>query len=158
MLDKEWKCLEQNLEKKNELLGKLHELCDKQSALLDADDMEAEAFDIYMDKQDELLQELIALDKETENIYTSLQSEKMSQDSTNATKIDYLKNLTSQIVEKSHSLQEKEAIKKQKLDAYFESVRRNLGVGRKSSRAALDYYKSMNHSNIIPPQFMDQKK
>lgn len=157
MVEKELKRLAQNLEKKNEMLDRLHDLCDKQFLLLDDADMTAEVFDACMDEQDELLQELIALDEETEKIYESLQVEKVIQYDGVIQK-EYLESLTSQIMDKTCSLQEKEVLKKQKMGVYFESVRRSLGIGRKTSKAALDYYKSMNRSNIIPPQFMDQKK
>ena len=158
MVEKDLELLEQKLLKKNELLDKLHELFDIQSTLLDDDNMEVEVFDGYMDEQDELLQELIALDEETKEVFENLQLEKNSLYDIDATRIECLKTLISQVVDKTNFLQEKEAIKKQKLDAYFESVRKNLGVGRKSSKVALDYYKNMNRSNVIPPQFMDQKK
>ena len=61
-------------------------------------------------------------------------------------------------MDKTESLQKKEQSNKQKLEIYFQNERKDLGTGRRSSKAALDYYKSMNRSNVIPPQFMDQKK
>lgn len=150
--------LEQNLVRKIELLDRLQELCDKQSTLLDNSSMEAEDFDGCMDEQDDLLQELIGLNGELDELYERLRLEEFSGDGPYAEQINHLKSLVSQIMEKNGFLQEKERLNKRKLDAYFENERKNLGSGRRSSKAALDYYKNMSRSNVIPPQFMDQKK
>ena len=158
MVENDLKRLKANLLQKREILDKLHSLCDKQSALLENADMEAEVFDGCMDEQDGLLQELILLNEESDDLYECLRLEKFSADGPYADQINSMKALIAQIMDKTNSLQEKEQINKQKLDTYFESERKNLGSGRRSSKAAMDYYKSMNRSNVVPPQFMDQKK
>lgn len=158
MVEEKLKRLEQNLEKGNELLDRLQELCDKQLGLFDNTEMEAKAFDECMDEQDALLQELITLNEETDEIYASLHSEIISSDSSYIVQVARLQKLISQIVDKTSSLQNKEQSKKQKMDDYFERERKNFGDGRKTSKAALDYYKSMSRSSVITPQFMDQKK
>ena len=158
MVEKELKQFEQNLIKKNELLDRLHGLNDKQSALLKDAELEVEVFDACMDEQDELLQELIGLDEDMVGMYETLRSEKIDVDGPCTLQTEKIKALISQIMDKTNSLQEKEQIVKQKLDVYFECERKNLGEVRKTSKAAMDYYKSMSRSNVIPPQFMDQKK
>ena len=158
MVENNLRLLEENLTKKNELLDKMHELSDKQFALLDDADMEAEAFDTYMDEQDEFIKELLDLNEEAEKLYDQLRLENLSKDASRKDQMKKLKLLVEQIVDKTNSLQKKEQVNKQKLTIYFESERRVLGSGRRSSKAALDYFKSMNRSNVIPPQFMDQKK
>ncbi len=158
MVEKKLKLLEQNLLKRNELLDDLYGLCDRQVVLLDDPDMEVEVFDACMDEQDELVQELIVLTEDAETLCEFFQKEKISADGPYAGQIECMQPLIAQVINKTNSLQEKEQIKKQKLNAYFECERKVLGSGRRSSKAALDYYKSMNRSNVVPPQFMDQKK
>lgn len=158
MVEKELKRLERNLIKKNALLDQMHEVYDRLSALLEDIDMEVEVFDVCMDEQDELLQELLVLDEDMGGVYETLRSEKIVGDGSYALLAESLKNLISQIVDKANSLREKEYITKQKVETYFDHERKNLGDGRKSSKAALDYYKSMTRSGVVPPQFMDQKK
>ncbi len=158
MVEKELKRLEQNLLKKDELLDRLHGLFDKQSALLDDIDMETELFDNCMDEQDQLLQQVVALNEEADELYECLCLENLTLDGSYAEQIERLKALLSKVMDKTESLQKKEQSNKQKLEVYFKSERKNFGTGRRSSKAALDYFKSMNRSNVIPPQFMDQKK
>lgn len=158
MVENALKRVKANLLQKSEILDKLHSLYDKQSALLESVDMEKEVFDGWMDEQDGLLQELIILNEESDDLYESLRLEKFSVDGPYADQIDSLKILIAQIMDKTNSLQKKEQINKQKLNAYFENERKNLGSGRRSSKAALDYFKNMNRSNVISPQFMDRKK
>lgn len=158
MVEEKLKRLEQNLLKKDELLNCLYELFDKQSALLDDIDMETELFDNCMDEQDQLLQQVVALNEEADELYECLRLEKLTLDGSCADQIERLKALLSKVMDKTESLQKKEQSNKQKLEVYFQNERKNFGTGRRSSKAALDYYKNMNRSNVIPPQFMDQKK
>ena len=152
------KRLEQNLIRKSELLDKLQELSDKQFAFFDDPAMEAEEFDNYMEEYGERLQELTVLNEEADELYESLHLVQFSEGGDFATQIDTLKKLISEVADKTNSYQEKEESVKQNLENYFDNERKSLGSGRKTSKAALDYYRSMNRSNVIPPQFMDQKK
>lgn len=158
MVEEKLKRLEQNLLKKDELLDRIYELFDKQSVLLDEIDMETELFDNCMDEQDQLLQQVVALNEEADELYECLHLKKLTLDGSYAEQIERLKALLSKVMDKNESLQKKEQSNKQKLEVYFQNERKNFGTGRRSSKAALDYYKSMNRSNVIPPQFMDQKK
>lgn len=158
MVENDLKLLEQNLVKKNELLDRLQELYDKQLSLLDGSSMSAEDFDACMDELDDRLQELVVLNEEADELYERLRLEEFSVDGPYAAQIACLRTWISQIMDKANSLQEKEQTNKQKMQAYFQKERKNFGAGRRSSKAALDYYRNMNRSNIIPPQFMDQKK
>lgn len=158
MVEKDLELLEQNLVKKSDLIDQLLGLSDKQLTLLESSTMTAEIFDSCMEEQDEQIQKLVILNEEAEELYERLYLEELLVKGPYALQISRLKALISQIMEKTCSLQEKEQLNKQKLEAYFQNERKNLGSGRRSSKAALDYYKSMNRSNVIPPQFMDRKK
>ena len=158
MMESNLKRLEQNLLNQNNLLDRVHELCDRQIALLDNPEMDAEEFDACMDEQDGLLQEFDELNEEMDRLYESLKSEQLSLDGPYAVQVKSMRTLVSAIMQSFNSLQQKEQLKKQKLEAYFDCERKNFASGRKTSKAALDYFKNMNRSNVIPPQFMDQKK
>ncbi|MBQ7809991.1 MAG: flagellar protein FliT, partial [Clostridia bacterium] len=69
-----------------------------------------------------------------------------------------LQQLIQKIMDKSVSIQAQESRNKDMVTAYFKNQKQSFGDGRRSSKAALDYYKSMNKSNVIQPHFMDQKK
>lgn len=158
MVENDLKLLEENLVKKKALLECLIGLFDTQNDFLNAPDMELEKFDECMDKQDELLQDVLVLEEETELLYKNLCTQALLPDGPYAEQIRNIQMLISDITEEVNSLQKKERINKQKLEVYFETQRRLIGSDRRSSKAALDYYKSMNRTNVIPPQFMDHKK
>ena len=158
MMENDLNLLELNLVKKSDLLDQLLGLSDKQLTLLESSTMTAEVFDAYMEELDEQIQKLRLLNEEVDELYERLCSEELLVNGPYVLQIGHLKELVAQIMEKTGSLQEKEQFNKQKLEVFFQNERKNLGSGRRSSKAALDYYKSMNRSNVVPPQFMDQKK
>ena len=62
------------------------------------------------------------------------------------------------MTEKSVAIQAQEARNKNLAENYFAKAREDLKKNRKSSRAALDYYRNMNKMQVVSPQFMDKKK
>lgn len=158
MIEKDLKVLEESLNKKAAILEKLHELGDKQSELLTDPSMSMEDFDKYMDEQDVLVGRLVELDEGFDALYESLK-ESMPDD-----KIPYMQQITriqelvGKLMSQTELLSKKEAANKEKLTEYFNRERKTFGVGRRSSKAALDYYKSMSGSNVTPSYFMDQKQ
>lgn len=158
MIEKNLSLLEQNLIKKKNVLNQFQELCDKQFLFIDSQSMTTETFRPYMDGQDSLVEELIVLNEEADLLYESLEKEWPEDKTAYLGQIETLQKLMQELSATSDSLQEKEKACREKLEVYFEKERKELGAGRKSSNAALNYYKSMSKLNVIPPQFMDQKK
>lgn len=158
MMEKKLNLLKLNLEKKEELVDKLLVISEKQRALLDNSSMELEVFDCIMDEQDTYVRELEELNEEADELYQELWGDGFVADEMYSVLTGQIRELIARLTEKSSTLQEKEQISKQKLERYFQEERQNFGIGRRTSKAALDYHKSMNRSNVVPPQFMDQKK
>lgn len=158
MIEKTLELLEQNFLSKRKVLDQLQGVYDKQSVLLESTSINIEIFDDCMEQQEQLLQELICLNEDADRLYERLSLEESLLDGTYDKKISYLKRVMSQLMDKTVLLQKVEQSNKQKLEEYFQNERKNLGTGRRSSKAALDYYKNMSRSNVVPPQFMDQKK
>lgn len=150
--------LESNLKKKSVLLKEMSDVLERQLQLLDTSYMQMEELDIYMEKQGNLTEELEILNEEADSLYEYLQKADVSVEAGNASKIAHIQELLSQITTDFDNLQEKEQKARQRMDVFFQKERKNFGDGRRSSKAALDYYKNMNGSNVVPPQFMDQKK
>ncbi len=150
--------LETNLIKKNTVLDKLIALADKQGELLNADSIIIEDFDSCMDEQDALLEELMQLDDGFEQLCEKVAEELTDKANECTAQIEHIRQINQEHFNKSKDLQEKEASNKERLEQYFDKERKAIGSGRRSSKAAMDYYKSMSRSAIIPPQFMDQKK
>ena len=158
MIEKKLNLLKQNLEKKEELIDKLLEINEKQLAVLEGVSLDLEIFDGFMNEQDVYVQELIGLNEDTDELYQELSGEEFTNDDKGGMLIGRIKEIISRLREKTDLLQEKEQICKQKLAKHFQEERQSFGTGRRTSKAALDYYKSMNRSNVVPPQFMDRKK
>lgn len=150
--------LESNLNKKTVLLKKMTDILNEQLQLLDSSDMQLEELDVCMERQDGLTEELEALNVEADTLYEYLKMTDVSSDKANVPKITRIKELLSQITKDFDALQEKEQSVKNRLEGFLQKERKNFGTGRRSSKAALDYYMNMSGSTVVPPQFMDRKK
>ena len=150
--------LESNLNKKMLLLKKMTDILNEQLQLLDSSDIQLEELDVYMERQDGLTEELEALNVEADTLYEYLKLTDVSSDKANVPKIVRIQELLSQLTKDFDALQEKEQSARKQMDAYFQKERKNFGTGRRSSKAALDYYMNMSGSTVVPPQFMDRKK
>ena len=150
--------LASNLNKKSVLLKEMSDVLERQLQLLDTSDMQIEELDLCMEKQGNLTEELESLNEEADSLYEYLQKADISAETGNASKIAHIKKLLAQITTDFDILQEKEQSARRRMEAFFQKERKNFGDGRRSSKAALDYYKSMSGANVVPPQFMDWKK
>ena len=150
--------LASNLNKKSVLLKEMAEVLEQQLRLIDASDLQMEELDKCMEKQGSLTEELEFLNEEADFLYEYLQKGDISAGTGNASKIAHIRELLAQITTDFDKLQEKEQNARRRMEAFFKKERKNFGDGRRSSKAAFDYYKSMSGANVVPPQFMDQKK
>lgn len=157
--------LEESLHKKIEVLDKIALYNEKQERLFkkleeqqETTEPDFEKFDEYVQEKEELIQELTKLDSGFEALYDRLREQLSQGKERYADKIRQLQDLIGQIMEKSVSIQAQEARNKKQIEQYFKDARAGIKTGRKSSKAAYDYYKNMNRTNVIPPQFMDTKK
>lgn len=158
MVEQKLDLLESNLNKKSVLLKEMADVLERQLQLLDTSDMQMQELNLCMEKQGNLTEELEALNEEADSLYEYLQKADISAEAGNASKISHIKELLTQITTDFDNLQEKEQSARQRMEAFFQKERKNFGDGRRSSKAAFDYYRNMSGANVIPPQFMDQKK
>lgn len=158
MFEKTLNALEESLNEKITVIEELQKLSDKQSVLLVETSLSVEEFDACIDEQDGLVNRLVKLDEEFETLYENLQMSLPPDRSPYASQIARVQELTERLENQAELLSQKEAANKQKLEVYFSKERKNFGAGRRSSKAALDYYTSMSGSNMTPAYFMDQKQ
>jgi len=158
MVGRKLDLLESNLNKKAVLLEKMADVMNEQLQLLDSSDAQLEGLDVYMEKQDVLTEELEALNEEADTLYEYLKTKDVSFDKANAPKIERIQELLSQLTKDFDVLQQKELYVKKQMEGFLQKERRNFGTGRRSSKAALDYYMNMSGSTVVSPQFMDRKK
>lgn len=158
MIENYLQVLEQSLYKKLEVLSLIQEVSMKQERLLKAEDVSAEDFDASIDEKEILIEKLEKLDEGFGSLYAHVKEQLSSSKEKYRNQIGELQALIVKVTEKSVAIQTQEARNNKLAKSYFTIERKNIQKNRTSSKAALSYYKSMNNSQAIPPQFMDKKK
>jgi hypothetical protein len=157
MIERYLDILIDSLTKKLALLEELDDLTGKQTEILKLEDMDFAVFDEYVTRKDNCVLELTKLDEGFDLVYRNIRDELPGNKEKYATQIALLQNQISEIMDLSMSLQAQEARNQTALNQVFQREREQLGKRRKSTRVALDYYKSAS-VGTLSPQFVDKKK
>ena len=150
--------LEESLQKKLQVMAKIQDYNLRQQEIFRSDNVELDKFDEYVAEKGALIDELTALDNGFETLYGKVAEELADNRERYAEQIKRLQELVSRGTEESVGIQAQEARNKKLVEDYFRRERNSLNRNRKSSKAAYDYYKSMSQTNVVPPQFMDNKQ
>ena len=150
--------LEQSLVEKLNVLERIQDYNVRQETLFRAEQPELALFDNYVEEKGELIRQLTKLDEGFETLYSSLAEELKDNRHKYAEQIKRLQGLITQVVEKGVEVEAQEQRNKKLVEAFFSRERRGIRDGRVHSRAAYDYYKNMNNTNVVQPQFLDSKK
>ncbi len=158
MIENYLKILEESLTKKVNTLQSIEEENRKQEQSLKGDVISWDDFDQGMERKEELIKELNRLDQGFDQLYERIKEQLLQNKEIYKKQIENLQQLIQKITDLSVSVQAQEMRNKQLVERAFVKAKREMQTGRQSSKAAYDYYRNMNNSNITPPQFMDQKK
>ncbi|MBR6770459.1 MAG: flagellar export chaperone FlgN [Lachnospiraceae bacterium] len=158
MIENYLQVLEESTHKKLEVLQKIEALNKKQETLLKEEPVDEESFDSSIEEKGRLIDELNELDKGFELLYENIRQQLLTGKDQYKEQIKRLQELINQVTAKSVSIQAQEARNNQLAENFFARSRRELEKGRRSSKATLDYYRSMNNTQSVAPQFMDKKK
>lgn len=150
--------LQESLQKKIRILDEIQRICEYQSELLTKDSVDYEQFDRYVDDKDICIEQLNQLDEGFEQLYNKVREELQQNKALHTDWIKTVKELISVITEKSVAIRAQELRNKQALESVFNKERANLGKGKKSVKAAMDYYRNMSKTNVVTSQYMDKKK
>lgn len=150
--------LEESLYKKLDVLGRIEKLCARQEQILNADPVVEDEFDDSIDKKGALIDELTKLDEGFEVLYGHIKGQLEEGKEKYKSQIAALQKKIQEVTEKSIAIRAQESRNKKLAENYFMKAREDLKKGRRSSEAALNYYRSMNQSQMVSPQFMDKKK
>lgn len=150
--------LQESLRKKSGILDKIREFNERQFQVFQNDEVSLEAYDHYADEKGELIEELTKLDDGFEVLYDKIREELLNDRERYADQIGELQTLVKEVVEKSVSVQAQETRNKRQVEQYFQKAKADIGNRRRTSAAAMNYYKNMSNTNAVPPQFMDRKK
>ena len=145
--------------KKSKVLDKVLDLSIRQDKLLDDPEMNMDSFRKIADEKGSMIDELNKLDEGFENVYYDKVREQLKDGGSKyKVQIDELKQLIRDVTDKTVQLQTRELRSKKKAEEYFNNQYKKIGENRRSSKAAYDYYKSKRQTNVITPQFLDNKK
>lgn len=158
MIDNYLTILEESLHQKSEVLDEIAEYNNRQEALFKQESPVMEEFDAYVEEKDALIQKLVKLDEGFEALYDRIKEQLSAGKDAYKEQIARIQQQIVQVTEKSVSIQAQEARNKKLIEDYFAKERSQLRQGRQASKAAYGYYKNMNNSNVVPPQFMDSKQ
>ena len=150
----------ESLKKKENILNAISEKNLEQKEIVETKELSFEEFDRVIGEKAELIRQLDVLDRGFENLYENVKAELQSEEGKEKYKneIKTMQESIRNITEKSASIQVQEQRNKQAIEAVFRSEKEKLKAGKISSKAAVNYYKTMNQTNFIPPQFLDKKK
>ncbi|GFI66339.1 hypothetical protein IMSAG185_01954 [Lachnospiraceae bacterium] len=150
--------LEDSLQRKLQVMAKIREYNLRQEEIFRSDNVEMDKFDEYVEEKGALIDEVTALDNGFETLYKKVADELQDGREKYADQIRRLQELVSRVTEESVGIQAQEARNKKLVEAYFHRQKADIGQNRRNSQAAYDYYKNMNQSNVVAPQFMDNKQ
>lgn len=157
MIDNYLAILEESLDRKLEVLDEIMEYNRVQERLLKQENVSMDKLDSNMEQKDVLIQRLTGLDEGFESLYERIREQLQGNKDAYRDQIKRLQELIEQVTEKSVSVQAQEARNKKLVEDYFMAEKSQIRQGKKASKAAYGYYKSISNSNVVPPQFMDQK-
>ncbi len=150
--------LQESLQKKSKVLDDIITYNEKQYAMFKEERASMDEFDQYVDEKGDLIDQIVRLDEGFEVLYQNVAKELQSDKAKYANQIKEIQALVTVVTEKSVSIQAQEARNKALIEQYFKKERDEIKKGRQTTKAAYDYYKTMNNTNVVPPQFLDQKK
>ncbi len=149
---------EESLHKKLEILDAIAKYNNDQEQLLRQENISLDQLDANMEQKDSLIQKLSGLDEGFETLYERIKDQLADNKSSYRDQIRRLQELISLTMEKSISIQAQEARNKKLIEKYFAHEKNQLREGRKASKAAYGYYKSMSNSNVVSAHYLDSKK
>ena len=150
--------LKRSLEKKSAVLDKIMEENRKMAVVAEATKFDPDAFDEIFDRKDELIKELNELDEGFRSVYAHVQEELQKNSAEHKEDIQRLKELITEITDKSVAIQVEEKRNKDALYNRMDIFKRELIQTKNTRKIMANYYNNMTGRNIVEPQFMDKKK
>ena len=148
----------QSLLKKLKVLDKIIEIDSRQSAELEQPDLSADAFDQTVEEKQKLIDQINQLDSGFDKLYERVKEELSGNKDQYADQIRTMQGLIRQITDKSMEIQAQEARNKELMMRKFAGLKTRARRVRTGYKAASQYYKNMNQTNVVDPQFLDRSK
>ncbi|MCI8527707.1 MAG: flagellar protein FliT [Lachnospiraceae bacterium] len=150
--------LEESLKRKLQAMAEIQAYNLRQQEIFQAEEVDLDKFDEYMAEKQNLIEKLTSLDRGFESLYEKVAEELKENRHQYGAQIRTLQELITEVTEAGVTIQAQEARNKKMIEDFFRKERDNIRMNRKTSKAAIDYYKNMSKSAVVMPQFMDSKK
>lgn len=144
----------ESLQKKDALLDKITDVCERQEVLLKEDSFSLEEFDRLMETKGKLAEELNRLDDGFESLYEKIREQLQGDRQQYRNEIQHMQALIRSITDKSNHIQIMEERNRQGMEMQLRKERTRLQKNRQTSAAAYNYYKNMSGERI---SIMDTK-
>ena len=150
--------LEESLKRKLHVMAEIQDYNLRQQEIFQSDNVDVDKFEEYVSEKGALIDKVNSLDNGFEQLYARVSEELKGNRDRYAEQIKTLQKLVAEVTETSVTIQAQEARNRKLIEDYFRKEKEGIRMGRKSSKAAVDYYKNMNKSSVVMPLFMDSKK
>lgn len=148
----------QSLEKKQQVLDNVIKQIDTQESILKQDKFDMDAFEAAIDEQSRLVDELDKLDSGFEAFYERVREDITAHKEQYHHEIAYMKELIQKITDKVVTINTGSARNKMLAEKQFQVEKKKIRQSVSKTKAARNYYNSMNNLNQVQPQFYDSKK
>ncbi len=150
--------LAESLKKKLQVMAEIQAYNLRQQEIFQAEQVEVEKFDEYVAEKESLIEKINSLDNGFERLYEKAAAELNANREKYGQQIKELQKLVTEVTDASVAVQAQEARNKKLIEDFFRREREGIGMNRRTSKAAINYYKNMSKSAVVLPQFMDSKK
>lgn len=147
-----------SLKKKIDLLDTISQINEEQRKLASFEKLDLELLQETVDRKSKCIDELNKLDEGFQLVYNRVKPELQGNAAAHKESIVLLKQLISEITDKSVAVQAEEERNRQAIAAHFATYKKEIRQFKASRSATTNYYKSMNKLQNVEPVFMDKKK
>lgn len=148
----------QSLIKKNGVLDRLMDLGQRQEELLRQEELNMDELNTLLEEQAGLVAELDRLDQGFELVYDRCREAIIGHKEKFREEIRQMQECIQQITAKISSINACNMRNKVAAESHFRREKQAISESVSKSKAARNYYNSMNKLNYVSPQFYDNKK
>lgn len=147
-----------SLKKKKQVLLNIVELTEEQEKLIVENRLDLEPFAVLVEKKGECIDTLNNLDSGFQKIYDRVKPVIEGSPDAFRPQIAELKQLVSEVMQLSVSIQAREDANKTTIMNHFANLKKEIYNVKNSRKVAQNYYNTMNRINMVDPQFLDKRK
>lgn len=147
--------MRQSLVKKKQMLDQLVLLTSEQAVIIQEKELNKDEFSRNVELKSEIIEQIDKLDEGFDLLYTRVKEELHNNRQFYRQEILELQKLISEVTDRSMVIQAAEQRNKQKIEAHFSLLHKNVKETKISNKAAASYYKNMSNTHVVAPTNID---